>query len=609
MTTEQMAARCGARLLVQQSGSGWLLAQPCPKGYAPGAQVNMVLQACTSCELGQRPAQMVQHADALPAIEKAAPLPFPPQAVPPPQAFPPMPTVLMPPASLPVSTPAAAAAPPPVEPVAMATVPPPLPELQDIVLPSGLTMADDAGMVDVEAVMHEKMPGLGGGPSEGGLSPHILADAGCWRRFYYAHVRGLRPRRSQGNLSFGTLFHYCMAARYSLGAERQYDPCEFVAQAGAAEMAAEVKKLVSGMVDKYGAEEWHTWSVRAVEHNLIAWLNKKIPLTSRIDLIISEKSAAEPHPGPGPVEAGISLVDHKTSSTITFDLLEGFSMDWQFNIQAAIYQLGDYESVFGPLKSVKVNIASKARKDPTPDSYARITSPMPFGVIHEFVEEQLEPIAEDVWKRLHAATRESAAAWPKDYRQCHGRWSRCPYFRVCESGEEVGAVDYVVNEAKILLPEKFAQPPKTKAKSKPAPAAKAAAAAAAEPPAGGNGVPAEAEKKEAVGPTLGEQMLAYFAYGLLMQVESNPQFGALRKENFLGPDKSPKAVEKELTDALKGFYSGMVGTDYNTGTAMWKFTKSGLSWSTGAAKGRVTWKGIAEQICADWFNPAKAMPE
>lgn len=655
-TESRMSARCGKRLLVHSEQGEWKLNEACPDGHQPGLRVGALLDKCTKCKQappmeGRIPMAVVERpkkgngaSTSTASLNAEVPLvapsgvptvapPPPPSAatvsIPPapafvaPDALPLQPTtgavlpfsvavepssadpVVLPPAMPEVAPPAAAPLP-----ASIVSPAPSLPDIGKIVLPGGFSlesMMDPEASVDVDAVVKAGMPNLPGGPSTGGLSPHTLDDAKCWRLFYLRHVLGLKPAAPSRSLQLGSLIHYCLAARYLLGAEYQYQPCTLVAQAGAAGLAAEAKALVEGMVAKYGIEEWERWCVRAVEHNLVAFIEcpvggrtVRLPATCRIDLILGLKAPHEPHPAGGPMAEGVYIEDHKTCSSMTKDLLEGYGLDWQFNAQAVIFEEGGYSAVFGPLRGTLVNLLSKSRKTPTADSFARPQAPMSKGLVAEFRDTQLRPLMGEVYRRISdEAVRKDPAQWPKDYRQCNGRWGRCHYFEICEGGHETVSAAFVDDESLVIHPDKFVRP-----------------AGPAAPPA--EQVKKERAKEKAqakASDPIAIEMARLWGSMLVEQIEVNAggAYTNLQRGHFLQPDTTKEKVIVLLGNELKLFYDLFVAQKVKQewAGATWQFTKTGISWQRAdGGRGRLTWKGLATWICDNvWYDLSKAMPE
>ncbi|HUW10520.1 MAG TPA: PD-(D/E)XK nuclease family protein, partial [Anaerolineae bacterium] len=346
-----------------------------------------------------------------------------------------------------------------------------LPLLEDLVLPGGITLGtppatEDA--VDVDAVL-AMIDGYVVGPSSGGFSSHILADTVCARRTYLKYVLGLEPIAMPSYFKFGTLMHAVLAMRYMHGESRQWEPCDRVAQAGAPSMAAAVKRLLTVQFTKYQKEEYETWCPRAIEHNLIAWLPVKVgkktvavPLTCRVDMILGLKKPSEVHPGPGPLPQGIYLLDWKTTSGITYDLVEGYGSDFQFLLQSAIFELGGHARDFGPLRGILVSIAEKqrkgAKKEPDFDSFQRIEAPISKSRLAEFINYELTPMVTDFYNRLDSDELRAAGhlGWPKDIRHCISRWGRCSFYDYCERGN---TAIYKMEPSQLIVLSEMAKPP------------------------------------------------------------------------------------------------------------------------------------------------------
>jgi hypothetical protein len=482
-----------------------------------------------------------------------------------------------------------------------------LPPIAGLQLPSGLTMSSMMDGVDVEGVLRT-IEGCPFGSSEGGWSPHKLGEATCRRRFYLRHVLGLKKIKRAIHFDFGTLFHACLAMRYLHGAARQFEPCEAVAHAGDAELAYDVKKLLLPMFDKYAKEEWETWCPRAIEYNMVAWLPCKIgkktvmvPLSCRLDMVLALKRPEEPHPGPGPVPAGVYLMDWKTTSAITYDLITAYGMDYQFLVQCAIFKLGNYEQVFGPLRGIYVGLAAKRSKEPGYDDYQRIESPMSNDVVDDFIVHELVPTVTELHEMfMDDKTVADISCWPKDKRLCVGRWGACDFFNYCDRSE---SVDYVVDEHHIITPDFFRKPP-TDYRPAEIPGLELAIRKTKAKPAAAKGKPEDTEEAGILAASIGHQ------------IETDDIFAALRKENFLTPGHTFQSVQRALSASLKQFYlsSALAKTKFHMAGHEWKYQKTGIAWVKntpgGEGKGRVTWSALSARICKDyWFNLSTVMPK
>ena len=481
------------------------------------------------------------------------------------------------------------------------TIAPPsaLPEASELILPGDVSMASFSKCkVNMDAVL-TSIDGCPFGSSTGGLSPHKMMDASCARRVLLSQVLGLQPLQKSRALDVGSLYHACLAMRYLYGETRQWDPCHAVAAAGDVELATEVKGLLNVQFDKYALEDWQTWCVRAVEYNMMAWLPCKIgkktlpvPLSCRIDLVLGTKRPGEPHPGAEPMSTGVFLLDWKTTSAMTMDLVEGYGMDFQFLTQCAIFKLGNYERVFGPLRGIMVGLASKKHiKSPQYDDFQRVESPMSPATVDAFIEEELRPVAAELYgKLLDSGCRADISQWPRDRRQCMGRWGKCDYFEYCDSGAESL---YTIDKSRIVDVNFFVKPP---------------------PGWSAKGELASTEKKPKATATAATETeeTHMLSSSLLHQIETDDAFMPLRKENFLTPGHTLQTVSRALGATLKQFYAEAANQKmtFHEHSREWKFQKTGVAWKTAAGdKGRVSWGALATRICKDsWFNLATALP-
>lgn len=480
----------------------------------------------------------------------------------------------------------------------------------------GLPGTDDESTVDIDEAM-KGVPGMVGGPSEGGFSSHMLQNCECWRKAYYSMVLGLTPTKRSMNFSFGTLFHACLAMRYQYGSHRQWEPIDAAIQAGAPKLARDVRTLLEGLFTKYEWDEYHTYCTRAVEHNFVYFsepvtINGKkviIPFCGRIDWMFGLKEQADACPGMGPMPNGVYIVDHKTTSSLTYDLTNGFGMDYQMRFYALGFQRARMAEQFGPLAGIMVNIASKQYKKPTEKSYFRARATMNLNELDDFYVAEVLPIATELYKKLSdPETRANESAWPRDHRRCTGRWGACEYFLICDGGCADDRINYREDPKRVIDVTKFCKPAKGGIPiTDGGPTIKASVEKAAK----------EKLAKKEIKDGLQRQILNAVASGVAHLADNNPAYSVLNKGTFLQPGFDEKEVKSALTAKLAEFYSGSAaqGIKYeqtlpNSGSgAMMTFTKTGLAWVSGAIKGKLTWKQIADEICAiDWFNVNKVLP-
>jgi len=293
------------------------------------------------------------------------------------------------------------------------------------------------------------------------------------------------------------------------------------------------------------------------------------------------------------------IVSHNTTSALTYDLVEGFSMDHQFATECAIFKLGRHEEVFGPLRGVIVSIASTARKQPTFDDFVRVEAPMPSESLNTFITDELSPLVAEAYERISTPDiRGNERCWPTDRRQCVGRWGRCEMFEYCD---RAAAVAYRIDQSRIITEDNLAKPP-AGWKVPGSPEEALSPLAEAEPP-----------KKAKKAPAADEPEVGILAEAILTQIETDPPpLPTLVRSNYLTPGHTFTSVSNQLTMALKAVYEPHAEkkTTFGLGGLEWRFQKTGVSWSDGdSRKGRVTWRAVATWICKHhWFNISTVLP-
>ena len=332
-------------------------------------------------------------------------------------------------------------------------------------------LPEEESLVDVDAVLAQ-VPGLPGmGSSRGGLSSHMLQDfQRCERMSFYSLVQGRVQRTTPVHFALGTLVHAMLAMRYAGMSERQYEPADRVSDAGAPDIAQMAKALVRGLHTYRGEEEANTWCPRAVEENLVfhlppAKINGKqvrIPISGRTDLLLALRAGPKaPVPGLGVVDSGIWLVDHKTPGYISWDLIKGFTQEFQFLVYTIGYMMGGLEAKHGPLNGFMVNILGKAGttiKDKSriklkPEQFVHERLAWSKPQVAEFYLDQLVPLATRLYQKITDPMREDPRNWPRSNSACVGRYGPCPYFNLC-LGDHADLYTKV-DEARIVRPENF----------------------------------------------------------------------------------------------------------------------------------------------------------
>jgi hypothetical protein len=485
--------------------------------------------------------------------------------------------------------------------------------------------------VDVNEVL-EDVPGLEGGPSEGGFSWHTLESCmKCWRLAYFQHVQGLVPKTHQKALAFGTLYHACWELWYRFGGQRRYDePCDVVRQAGAPKLAGEVQRLVYAQLQHFAQEEAAEWDIRDVEANALFWMEPEringktvqVPICCRHDLIIGKHAPGAPCAPPGPVPDGVLVVDHKTCGNLGYDTTKGYGQDGQFLTNALVFMRSDEPERYGHLKGIIVTAAAK-HKEPSARSFFRIETSADVPAIEEFYHMEIRPYALELYRRLVTKEiRENRNAWPKNRSQCVGRYGCCRFFDICDvGGDNLLGPMFKVDARRILSVDKLAEPPMEVKRAQRAQDPKKQASEEAR------------KQKIAVKKHHAGLLLKAFA-------EAAQTMEIFDSTKYLVPGHTERGVMNQLVETLKttwevGF-SFDFGPDVEGQFYIMDIREKSIGWllkqeeapaepveeevqekgkrkrkkkkGPPPIKGTLSYKGVAEAICQNWWDLSKLTP-
>lgn len=638
--TMSMAVRCAKHISVARSGSSYATTEVCPAGHPAGTNKDVLLDLCLNCEFAAKsPAQMavepnpeatridlppppqmaiVETQQAMEPVAGDVVLPDISHLLGPAESEPekPIVTIEVPNVDAPVDVPTLVEGAQPIEEDDDIRI-------ENIILPNGFSLhPDEESKVDVDEVLEKHYPEIVG-PSVGGYSSHMTeCFSQCKRKFWLSYVNAKKLRVQPRPLKFGSILHCCMALRYGGRHEETFRPCDLVAQAGAPDLAGEVRELIEQAISFHGQEEMMTWCPRAVEYNGIWWVKVPIgrkyvalPFSFKIDLILGLKQQHEPHPGPGLYPQGVYIVDHKTASRVTTDLIEGFGNDWQFKSYSKAFVAGGYEKRFGPLAGVMPSILIKGCK-PGKDPVRRIIAPYPKALLDEFCHDELFPAMAGIHERMSdekifstplARMADGSAAWPRNTTHCVNRWGMCEYFAICDSGR----FDHIEFKSARHFRIEDLESPSTEIKQKVL-GRKA------------NVVDSQKESvQSAVAKMFGQYILT------LSTLEDNA-YRYITVENFVGARGARKQSEtaKVLGQYLKEMHVSMAemkasatldqllpyckdGIDVEVaGTEKISYTKTGLKWNLSGKRGTTSWKMVATWIVDKvWYNADNATPQ
>ena len=478
-----------------------------------------------------------------------------------------------------------------------------------------LKVVDDAitaeDKIDVDEILCAHIPEMSGGPSSGGFSWHTLEHPmKCWRRAYNALVLGLVQKKPGRQLQWGSLYHACWELWFKTGGRKSWDlPCAIIREAGGVSLAAEVQMAVQKELEIYARTEAEEWDIRAVEANAVCWIEPtringklvQVPISCRHDLIYAKRAAGTPCAPFGPVPGGVYILDRKTATAATRDLIYGYAMDGQFLTNAVVFQRSDEEERFGPLLGVQVAAAIK-HKTPSEKSYFRVEATINVAEAATFYKDELVPYATELYRRLSdPAVRGDRNCWPRNHSQCSGKYM-CPYFDLCANGEDslIADIYYKVSERRKFNLDSLALPPKGKAVTEPVidPVKEA-----------------KKERKIEIGNLISAALTASF--------QNLPQFD---KRRFLVPGHTDVSVRTALIAELQVIWPVQHAWLWDLQGLPFKCTvkSDGIGWSVvepvkeevdrkkkakgETYRGALSWKALATLICKDWWDLSKNPP-
>lgn len=290
------------------------------------------------------------------------------------------------------------------------------------------------------------------------------------------------------------------------------------------------------------------------------------------------------------------IVDLKTTSALTYDLVKGYMMDGQLLTNAIVYKMSDEEKTFGPLAGVIVKIAAK-HKDPQPGkSFECIQDVLDEKMLSSFYRDLLVPAAYGLYDALWHL-RGNRDQWKQTGYgiSCASKFM-CPYFNLCAMGEEVSMDEFVKDERLIITLDDLVKPDASwKQEKKQGEEKKLAALPDSAPEK-----EAIAEKRLKISAKKNEGTAALYTL-ITSWCRLDPQ---LQSSKFLVEGHTEKSVKAALAIAAAGAHAeGMevvcplVGFDGPRDREV-KFTigKRGVAWATPTGKAQISWKAIADAI-------------
>lgn len=263
-----------------------------------------------------------------------------------------------------------------------------------------------------------KVPRLGGASTDGWSK---LADfQRCPYRYWAKHLLEVGSQLTQvgeapAALEIGSLFHAMLACHYigsiPAGGPEYPTALEFINRMltlGAnATIVAEAERLYMAYFDHYGNPSNEGISPLAIE------LGAGIPgiHTCRYDMLAT-------------IHGGTWIVEHKTASRETRDVLESWWLDGEIIGEVYGYKLSGLEKVYGPLVGVLVNVVIKT-KEP---KFRRIEVVIPDSLLARYAADA------DYWHAQRDAAID-AASFPRKLQGCIGRYDTCQFWDHCRDAD------------------------------------------------------------------------------------------------------------------------------------------------------------------------------
>lgn len=252
----------------------------------------------------------------------------------------------------------------------------------------------------------------------------------CDRLAYYSLVKKLRSKTPSEALDFGVLIHACLEQHYKTGGRDTYKPILEIKDT-LPEMALKAETLIDAYVKRYGREEASTWDIRGVEAEHECFIKAgrlgKLLYTCRYDLIMALKQPGEPPEPYGPINSGCTIVESKTTSALSRDLIESFGFDPQLLSQNFIWRKGGLDKIYGPLNGFIINIMVKTKIP----QFERLEIKLEDRDVDRF-----EGILTANLKRIYSKLKRDSNdenLWPLNLSACRQRFGSCQFIDLCSS--------------------------------------------------------------------------------------------------------------------------------------------------------------------------------
>ena len=295
-------------------------------------------------------------------------------------------------------------------------VPPPIANLADYV-----NMEPDLNAPRVDDILKElfeqhKMARLGGASGRGWSSHQTFQR--CPYLFKLSYLEGQRGAPSVA-LEVGSLIHTFLALHYTWMLDEGLTLTPYVARdslmaAGARPQAViEAWRLYEAYTNKY--ENDYLTPIAMEE-----WAADPDGNTCRYDMIAEVRDAV------AGVVPGVYIIEHKSASRFTADVLEGWRNDGEILGQIMIWKRAKLDKKYGKLRGTIVNIIGKQKTI----QFHRTIVPAQKWHVTQHMEDL------KMWsalQQMYAAT----GVWPKARANCVTKFGLCSFFDHCAENQKL----------------------------------------------------------------------------------------------------------------------------------------------------------------------------
>ncbi len=273
-----------------------------------------------------------------------------------------------------------------------------------------------------EAYASFNVPSLGGASTDGWSKMSDFQR--CPYRYWYFHERdkssdvveiGPKPV----SLELGALFHAMLAGHYigscAAGKYAESYPTalelinRIVNLGGDAAICAEAERLYIAYFNHYGNPVNEGFKPLAIE--LPAGVEGVH--TCRFDMLAE-------------INGQTWIVEHKTASRETRDVLESWWLDGEIIGEVYGYKLSGLEKVYGPLAGVLVNVVIKTNVP----KFRRMEVVIPDNLLERYAMDR------QYWAMERQSMRDQTPSeWPRKHQGCIGRYDTCQLWDHCRDAD------------------------------------------------------------------------------------------------------------------------------------------------------------------------------